>query len=421
MYTLPSERVRSGAFEFDLSTGELRSIEARDPNSKALLREQVVQVLRMLVEREGKIVTREEIKSRLWGDDTVIDFDQRINVTIKALRRALGDSADNPRYIETMARHGYRLMLTIEYLASAPGTAPAEVTVEAPRTRGRWRGALATGALLAAGALGVWRYEVYRHRISLSSTNTIVLADVDNRTSDPVLDGALNTALRYELEQTPYLNLLGLDKTYATMGQMKLVPTIKITPEVARQICSKTNSKMVIADSIADAGNRYHLEIGALDCSAGATLVEEGTDISARNQVVHELETTAVRLRRKLGEPAESLARFNQPLEKALSPSLEALESGSSAIPDSKKEGALRKRCRQRPVQYLNNILEQDHRAIKRRVNAKQGFREFQGARRMIQDHEAVHMIRKGQVRWVAGDNLLRQIQFIDRFFDLAT
>ena len=92
----------------------------------------------------------------------------------------------------------------------------------------------------------------------------------------------------------------------------------------------------------------------------------------------------------------------------------------SSAIPDSKKEGTLRNRCRHRPVQYLNNILEQDHRAIKRRVNAKQGFREFQAARRTIQGYEAVHMIRKGQVRWVAGDDLLRQIQFIDSLFDLA-
>ena len=92
----------------------------------------------------------------------------------------------------------------------------------------------------------------------------------------------------------------------------------------------------------------------------------------------------------------------------------------SSAIPDSKKEEALRKCCRHRPVQYLNNILEQDHRAIKRRVNAKQGFREFQAARRTIQGYEAIHMIRKGQVRWVAGDDLLRQIQFIDSLFDLA-
>jgi hypothetical protein len=70
-------------------------------------------------------------------------------------------------------------------------------------------------------------------------------------------------------------------------------------------------------------------------------------------------------------------------------------------------------------VQYLNNILEQDHRAIKRRVNAKQGFRGLQAARRTIQGYEAIHMIRKGQARWVAGDDLLRQIQFIDSLFDL--
>ena len=70
----------------------------------------------------------------------------------------------------------------------------------------------------------------------------------------------------------------------------------------------------------------------------------------------------------------------------------------SSAIPDSKKEGTLRNRRRHRPVPYLNNILEQDHRAIKRRVKAKQGFREFQAARRTIHEgYEAVHMIRKGQ------------------------
>jgi len=332
MYTLPSGRVRFGAFELDLSTGELRSTETPNPNNKVLLREQVFQVLRILVEREGKIVAREEIKSRLWANDTVVDFDQSINATIKALRRALGDSADDPRYIETLARRGYRLMPTIEYPESAPGTVPAEVNAGTHPTRSRRRWVVATGALLAVSALGVWRYEVYRHRITLAPTDTIVLADIDNRTSDPIFDGALNTALRYEMEQTPYLNLLGLDKTYATMGQMKLAPTTKITPGVARQICSKTNSKMAIADSIGDAGNRYHLQIKALDCGTGATLAEVGTDISARSQVVHELGATAVRLRKKLGEPAESLARFNQPLEKALSPSLEALESGNQGV-----------------------------------------------------------------------------------------
>jgi transposase-like protein len=92
-----------------------------------------------------------------------------------------------------------------------------------------------------------------------------------------------------------------------------------------------------------------------------------------------------------------------------------------SAIPDIKKEGTLRRRCRHRPVQYLNNILEQDHRAIKSRVNAKQGFREFQAAQRTLQGYEAIHMMRKGQVRWVSGTDVVLQIRFIKRLFDLAT
>jgi len=121
MSTLPSQSVRFGGFELDLNTGELRSTEAPDPSDKVILREQVFQVLRILLEREGKIVTREEIKGRLWPDDTVVDFDHSINATINTLRRALGDSADDPRYIKTLARRGYRLVPAIEYRGSAPG------------------------------------------------------------------------------------------------------------------------------------------------------------------------------------------------------------------------------------------------------------------------------------------------------------
>ncbi|MGD0075546.1 MAG: IS6 family transposase [Candidatus Binataceae bacterium] len=91
-----------------------------------------------------------------------------------------------------------------------------------------------------------------------------------------------------------------------------------------------------------------------------------------------------------------------------------------SAIAVVKAEGTLRLRCQHRPVQYLNNILEQDHRAIKRRVKAKQSFREFQAARRTIEGYEAMHMIRKGQARWVSDADVRKQNHFIDQLFDLA-
>ena len=85
-----------------------------------------------------------------------------------------------------------------------------------------------------------------------------------------------------------------------------------------------------------------------------------------------------------------------------------------------KKTGELGRRCRCRPVRYLNNIVEQDHRAIKRRVRASQGFRSFQSARRTIQGIETMNMIRKGQVRWLAKGNIAGQVAFVSGLLGLA-
>src|SRR5215468_11952325 len=106
----PSARARLGSFEVDLRSGELRSLEPNSPSGTVLLREQPFQILRMLIERGGKIVTRAEIKKALWPNDTIVDFDHSINVAIGTLRRALGDSAASPRYVETLGRRGYRLL-----------------------------------------------------------------------------------------------------------------------------------------------------------------------------------------------------------------------------------------------------------------------------------------------------------------------
>ncbi|HTG14006.1 MAG TPA: protein kinase [Blastocatellia bacterium] len=111
-----TNRVRLGGFELDLRTGELYPVGTAGGDGKILLREQPFQVLRMLIERKGKIVTREEIKRKLWPNDTIVDFDHSINVAIGTLRRALGDSANNPQYIETLARRGYRLRVAIEWM-----------------------------------------------------------------------------------------------------------------------------------------------------------------------------------------------------------------------------------------------------------------------------------------------------------------
>src|SRR5882724_4812369 len=115
-------RVRLGGFEINLRSGELRPVGAVNGDGKLLLREQPFQVLRMLIDRGSKMVTREEIRKQLWPNDTVVDFDHGINMAIGVLRRALGDSADNPQYIETLARRGYRLLVTPERLETTTET-----------------------------------------------------------------------------------------------------------------------------------------------------------------------------------------------------------------------------------------------------------------------------------------------------------
>src|ERR1700736_3609867 len=111
-----ASRVRLGEFEVDFHTGELFATGIGDGQSRILLRQQPFEVLRMLIEAGGEIVTRQEIKKKLWPNDTIVNFDHSINVAIGILRRVMGDSADNPQYIETLARRGYRLRMSIEWV-----------------------------------------------------------------------------------------------------------------------------------------------------------------------------------------------------------------------------------------------------------------------------------------------------------------
>jgi tetratricopeptide (TPR) repeat protein len=290
----------------------------------------------------------------VWGDR----FVEEGNLTqyVSHLRKALGDNSEDARLIVTIARKGYQFTVRVTVVAEETDIAenatiqaaatetskktdarPVEFPTEekvtkSPPPRLRLRKWFAATALLAVTASAFWLYWSYRRRVTLSATDTIVLAYVKNETGDPVFDDALDTALRYEMGQTPYLNVLGDDKVLGALAQLNLAPTTMLTPEAARRICGKTNSKLVISQSIGDAGNGYHLEMRALDCGSGATLAKEQAEIGKRNEVVDELGVTAARLRAKLGEPADSLARFNQPLERALSSSLEALQAATQGL-----------------------------------------------------------------------------------------
>jgi DNA-binding winged helix-turn-helix (wHTH) protein len=116
--------VRFGLFELDLTTGELRK-----KGAKVALQEQPFQVLAMLVEAPGELVSRETLRQRLWPDSVFVDFDHGLNKAVAKIRTALGDLAESPRYVETLERRGYRFIAAVEsVIAPASGR-------EAPRTR----------------------------------------------------------------------------------------------------------------------------------------------------------------------------------------------------------------------------------------------------------------------------------------------
>ena len=110
--------VRLGEFELDLRTAELRNNGYR-----SILQGQPFQVMTVLLERPGELVTREELKKRLWPSDTFVDFDHSLNKAVNRLREALHDSAEKPRYVETITRRGYRLIAPVERIESPPSKA----------------------------------------------------------------------------------------------------------------------------------------------------------------------------------------------------------------------------------------------------------------------------------------------------------
>src|SRR5215472_14933639 len=107
-------RVRTGLFEIDLNCREIYKSGRRMP-----LQEQPFRVLAMLLERPGQLVTRQELQTRLWPSDTYVAFDEGLNTAIRKLRAALGDSADNPRYIQTISKRGYRFIAPVSYEETA--------------------------------------------------------------------------------------------------------------------------------------------------------------------------------------------------------------------------------------------------------------------------------------------------------------
>src|SRR6266446_3356059 len=208
--------LRFGVFEVDVSSGELRKQGVR-----IKLQEQPFHVLAVLLERPGEVVTREELRNQNWPADTFVDFDNSLNTAINKLREALGDSADNPRFIETLPRRGYRFLAPI----SVDGLKKPAIIAHSRKVT-----LVATVVVrLVPAVIAGWLWRSSRVRV-LTAKDTIVLGDFANSTDDPVFDGTLREGLSVQLEQSPFLSLVSEEGIHQTLRMMGQPANARLTP-----------------------------------------------------------------------------------------------------------------------------------------------------------------------------------------------
>ena len=334
---------RSRSTRFDAFDVDMRSGEVRKHGIRLKLQGQPFQVLALLLEHPGDVVTREELRQKLWPGDTFVDFDTGLNSAIKKLRDVLADSAEKPRYIETLPRRGYRFIGHIENgdapaASSATGihlaTVPPVAFPVGPKTghskpehSNKFRNIVAAGvaALVIIAALAAWR--VFFTRPVLTGTDVILLTSFVNKTGDPIFDGALDKALEVKLAESPFLSVFPAADVRATMQMMRRDPSERVTQDLGVEICKRRGLKAVVIPEIAASGNTYLITLEALDARTQKVIARRQEVAESKDKVIAALGKAGSQLRRQLGESLSSLEKYDAPLELATTSSLEALQA----------------------------------------------------------------------------------------------
>ena len=189
---------------------------------------------------------------------------------------------------------------------------------------------LAVFTVIAASVVGAWLLLGRKGRAALTEKDTIVLADFSNATGDAVFDGTLRQGLSVQLEQSPFLSIVSDEQIQQTLQMMDQKPDVKLTAQIAREICQRTGSAAVLDGSIAQIGAQYLVTVKAVNCESGRSLASTEATASDKNHVLDALGKTASEIRNKLGESLSTVQKFATPLEQATTPSLEALKAFSS-------------------------------------------------------------------------------------------
>lgn len=332
---MAADLLRFEDFELDLRAYQLRR------SGRTLKLERIpMEVLCLLAERRGQLVTREEIIEKLWGKNVFLDTDNAINTAIRKIRRVLGDDPEQPRFVQTVTGRGYRFIgqPTEMVVPQAPEkkTAEQEPALEsgAPAAgRNLRKKIVATALALLALSAGGYFYFFYSPRAhQLTEKDTIVLADFANTTGDPVFDGTLRQGMAVQLEQSPFLSLVSEERIQQTLRLMGQPANAQLTPPVAREVCERTQSAAVLDGSINRLGSQYVLGLRATDCRTGEVLVEEQVQVARKEDVLNALGQISSKFRARVGESVATVKRHDTPLAEATTPSLDALKAYSTGL-----------------------------------------------------------------------------------------
>jgi TolB-like protein/DNA-binding winged helix-turn-helix (wHTH) protein len=242
--------IRFGIFEVNSHAGELR----RD-GLRVKLQDQPLQVLLALLERPGDVVTREELRATLWPADTFVDFDHGLNAAVKRLRDALGDTSENPRFIETLARRGYRFIAPVDSPAARPVPEPSRLARTAQVIRPAYLfglAGIAAAILVLVVALYVVRSHWTRRGFVEKHIESLAVLPLENLSRDPdqeYFSDGMTDALIADLSK------IGALRVTSRTSSIRYKKTSKSLPEIAREL----NVDGVVEGSVMRSGNRVRI------------------------------------------------------------------------------------------------------------------------------------------------------------------
>lgn len=337
---------RFGIFEVSVESRELFR-----HGHRVKLQDQPFQLLLLLLENAGETVDREQIRLHLWPENTFVDFGQSLGTAVTKLRQALGDDANNPRFIETRPRLGYRFIAPVARINTTESVVPdthpkpdtaarseagqtivAAESLQGSRSVRLWSAVAIVFALVIGIAAAGWHEYLRRHRFVIASKDTVVLADFENTTGESIFNDTLRQGLLIGVAQSPLIHVLSDRSASVIFKQMGHTPDDRIAGRSALELCRRVGGKVTIQGAISSLGTAYLVGLAAIRCDTGKPIAYEQAEASQREDVIDALGKATSQLRARLGESLPSIQKYNAPLEQATTSSLDALNAYGKAL-----------------------------------------------------------------------------------------